>query len=362
MVKKTVGYVELEWTCPNCGGKNGGFDQTCQSCGAAQPQDVQFQQAAEEKLLTEEDQVERAKAGPDVHCRFCGTRNEATATACRRCGADLAEGAAREGGRVLGAHRDAPAKPVNCPACGTPNDANASHCSSCGASLAQAPPPPKPAARPAARRGRSRTLVLVLGALALIACIVGIVYLASMLFKTEATTGRVEGVEWTRTIAVEALLPAERQDWLDEIPADAPVGDCQSKLHHTSSEPVAGAEEVCGTPYTVDTGSGAGEVVQDCEYNVYADWCTYTVDEWQQVDTITLAGDDLNPAWPQVALGEGEREGAWTEEYEVVFAGEGDRYTYSPDGEGEFLQFEPGTTWTLEVNALGQVREVLPAD
>jgi DNA-directed RNA polymerase subunit RPC12/RpoP len=361
MVKKTVGYVELEWTCPNCGGKNRGFDQTCQSCGAAQPEDVQFQQAAEEKLLADEAQIERAKAGPDVHCRFCGTRNEASATHCSRCGAELAEGAAREAGRALGALRDAPAKPLSCPACGTPNDPNASHCASCGASLAPTPAEARPAAKPAAKRGLSRGCLIGLGALVLLACSVGIVFLVRS-GKTEATTGRVEAVEWTRSIAVEALLPAEHEDWYDEIPAGAPVGDCQSKLHHTSSEPVPGAEEVCGTPYTVDTGSGAGEVVQDCDYNVYADWCTYTVDEWQQVDTITLTGDDLLPVWPQVALGEGEQEGAWSEEYQVVFTSEGDRYTYSPEVESEFLHYEPGSTWTLEVNAFGQVREVLPVD
>ncbi len=361
MVRKTVGYVELEWTCPNCGPKNSGFDQVCQSCGAAQPEDVQFQQAAEEELLTEEAQIGRAKAGPDVHCRFCGTRNEAGATDCRRCGADLVEGTARESGRVLGAHRDAPAKPVNCPSCGTANDPNASHCASCGASLALTPTAPKPVAKPAAKRGMNRGCLIGLGALALIACIAGIVYLV-LASRTEATTGRVEAVEWTRSIAVEALLPAQHEDWLDEIPAGAPVGDCRSKLHHTSSEPVRGAEEVCGTPYTVDTGSGAGQVIQDCEYNVYADWCTYTVDEWQQVDTVTLNGSDLDPAWPQVTLGEGEREGTWSQEYEVIFASDGDRYTYSSDDEAEFLHYEPGSTWTLEVNTFGQVREVLPAD
>ncbi len=360
MTRKTVGYVELEWTCPSCGGKNSGFDQTCKSCGAAQPDDVQFQQAAEEELLTDQAEIERAKAGADIHCRFCGTRNEATATNCRRCGADLAEGAARESGRVLGAHRDAPAKPVNCPSCGTPNDPNASHCETCGASLVVAPPEVQSAAKPAAGPS-NRGLLMALGALALIACIAVIVFVV-LSGKTEASSARVEAVEWKRTIAIEALRPAEHQDWYDEIPAGAPIGNCQSKVHHTSSEPEPGAEEVCGTPYTVDTGSGAGEVVQDCEYSVYADWCSYTVDEWQQVDTATATGSDLNPAWPQLALSAGEQEGARGEEYQVVFAGEDDRYTYSPSTETEFLQYELGTTWVLEVNTFGKVVEVQPSD
>lgn len=361
MTRKTVGYVELEWTCPNCGGKNSGFDQTCKSCGAAQPEDVQFQQAAEEKLLSDQAEIERAKAGADIHCRFCGTRNEATAANCRRCGADLAEATARESGRVLGAHRDAPAKPVNCPACGVLNDPNASHCFTCGASLAVATTGAGPAPTSPAARESSRGILYLLGALALIAVIAVVVFVV-LSSRTEAATARVEALEWTRTVAVEALLPAEHQDWYDEIPTGAPIGDCQSKVHHTSNEPEPGAEEVCGTPYTVDTGSGAGEVVQDCEYNVYADWCTYTVDEWQKVDSVTLSGSDLYPTWPQLSLAIGEREGARGEDYEVVFSGEDDSYTYSPTTETEFLQYEPGSAWLLEVNAFGKVVEVLPAD
>jgi hypothetical protein len=52
--KVTKGFVQLEWVCPNCDGRNPGPEKTCQSCGAPQPENVQFQRAATEKIITDE--------------------------------------------------------------------------------------------------------------------------------------------------------------------------------------------------------------------------------------------------------------------------------------------------------------------
>ncbi len=45
MPQETLGYVKLEWTCPKCRTRNPGTEKTCVSCGAPQPQEVQFEQA-----------------------------------------------------------------------------------------------------------------------------------------------------------------------------------------------------------------------------------------------------------------------------------------------------------------------------
>ena len=106
MPRESLGYVKLEWTCPNCGGRNPGPEKTCLSCGSPQPEDVQFEEAPDKELIQDEKELERAKAGPDIHCGFCGTRNPAGTLECSQCGADLVHGAIlRRGGRRL-SHRE----------------------------------------------------------------------------------------------------------------------------------------------------------------------------------------------------------------------------------------------------------------
>ena len=64
MTKKELGYVEMQWTCPNCGTINPGISRTCQQCGAAQPEDVQFEQAAGAMLRQARASSKRGAHGP----------------------------------------------------------------------------------------------------------------------------------------------------------------------------------------------------------------------------------------------------------------------------------------------------------
>src|SRR5689334_11004060 len=134
MSRRSKGIVELEWVCPNCDSRNRGSRKTCENCGAPQPENVKFQRASEEKLITDEKAVQAAKAGADIHCGFCGARNPATAKTCSQCGGDLAEGRKRQAGERLQA---APAQPktVTCKNCGTENPGSERICSKCGSPL-----------------------------------------------------------------------------------------------------------------------------------------------------------------------------------------------------------------------------------
>ena len=75
MTQKTEGYIELEWTCPNCQGNNPGPVKTCLNCGAPQPAEVAFHLPGEAKLKTDQATARQADAGPDLHCPYCGARN-----------------------------------------------------------------------------------------------------------------------------------------------------------------------------------------------------------------------------------------------------------------------------------------------
>jgi len=370
MTRKSLGFVQLEWTCPNCETRNPGPQKVCSNCGMPQPEDVKFEQPAQEKLIEDEAEIAKAKAGPDIHCYYCGSRNPADAETCSQCGAALTEGSARASGEVLGTHRDKPAAKIPCPACGAENEPDAPKCARCGASLVQPkpqePPPPKAAPAPAAK-SRSRLVGIVVGVVLVLLVCAGFITFFVLSNRTEDTAGQVQDCSWTREIDIEALVPVFDENWRDDIPAGADVGQCAEKVHHTESQPTGETREVCGTPYTVDSGSGHGEVVQDCEteeimeeVEIYADWCDYSVDQWQVIDTAALSGD-VNPRWPELRLQTNQREGKRDEGYQFTFRTEDGSYSYTTGNANLFAQCRPGDKWVLKVNTFNAVTGIEPA-
>ncbi len=364
MAKKVQGYVELEWTCPNCGNENGGSVRVCGTCGTPQPADVEFHQARVQRLIEDEEKLKLAKAGADIQCAYCGGRNPATFKSCSQCGSDLSEGAQREIGRVVGAFKPGPAGSIECENCGTHNAGTRTICHNCGAALpvvksAAAPAlTESPKAAPKAKSGVSPGLIAGI----LVACI-SVAALGWFLFlRTSDLVAPVVDVEWQRSIAVEALGPDERDDWQDQLPADAENISCTEKERNTiSSPPLDGNyEEVCGTPYTVDTGGGFGEVQQDCEYIVYENFCSYTVLDWVVFDTATLTGVNLNPNWPSPALAFEQRLGEESESYTCIFAASGQTYRYDTEDLNIFLSCQIGASFTLSINTLGAVVSIEP--
>lgn len=358
MAKKTLGYAELYWVCPNCEGINPGPEKTCSQCGAPQPEDVEFQQAERQELLQSESVKEKAAAGPDIHCPYCGARNPGNATACSQCGGDIDEGTQRQSGRVIGAFKTGSAEQVPCPHCGAENLDTATRCAQCGGSMQiqKAAAPPKAAAETPPKKKFPVVLVIIL----VVFCCIAAAVLWFLSMRTESTSGIVDRVYWERTIQIEALGPVEYSAWDDQVPTDAEVLDCEMEVRSIESEPAPNSEEVCGTPYNVDTGSGYAEVVQDCEYHVYDEYCAYTVMEWQPVDAATLSGSDFNPEWPEPDISAEERLGEYTETYTIYFDTADGSYPYSVDEFGEFQQFQVGTEWTLEVNTFGGIVSVSP--
>ncbi len=362
MAKKTLGHVELEWTCPSCGKRNPGSIQSCKTCGTAMPADIRFEVGVGQELDTSEETAARVAQGPDTHCPYCGARNAGAAVACRQCGGDLSEGARRQAGGVLGAYQSGPPPDLTCPHCGATNPGAATSCAKCGGPLAR-PSNAAPAARvePAPTEGKRRTLSLpVLFLIALLAC-AGVWVLIRSLSRSTATMGTVAAVEWTYSIAMEQLGPVERENWRDEIPDGARLGECSNKVRRTVDEPVPGATEACGTPYVEDTGTGQGRVVQDCQYQVPDQWCRYTVQDWIDAGEEEASGRDMRPYWPAMVTSTGRRESSRTETYRVVFDADGSQPVYRPGSLDEFQRLTPGSRWEIEVNRLGAVVSVQPA-
>lgn len=364
MAKKSLGYVHLEWECPNCGTLNVGTAEQCTNCQAPQPEDVTFQQTAVKQDVTDQKLIQRAQTGADVHCPYCGTRNPATAEQCSNCLGDLSDATARAKGRVLGQPPPKQASDITCEYCSSDNPASAKHCYNCGATLPRPKrtPPPRTHKQPLKAKNTSMNPIIIgIAVLALLCC--GLFAFLSM--RTEDVVGTVRSLSWERKILVETIGEAQYDDWQDEIPSSAlTVGSCTERVRYTQDTPTNNSREVCGDPYTVDTGTGIGEIVQDCVYEVYDDWCTYTVEEWVSAPALTSSGAGYSAFWPEdnITSRTDTREAGTEEVYKVEFSTDGERYTYTTSNFNEYQTFSEGTEWILSVNTFGSVLEVEPAD
>jgi hypothetical protein len=193
-----------------------------------------------------------------------------------------------------------------------------------------------------------------------LACCGAIGLYAILSARTSDVKGQVQSVTWERTVSILEERPAQKEAWEESVPSEASNVSCQDRYRETSSFPAPKSTEVCGTPYTLDTGSGVGKVVQDCEYMVYASYCEFTILEWQVVDQVVSSGSDLSPYWPTFNLQAGQQQGESQERFQVVFSADGNLYDYTPPDEGTFSQFAPGSTWTLKINTFGVLTGVEP--
>jgi hypothetical protein len=345
--RKSKGFIQLEWECPNCNTRNPGPEKTCASCGAPQPDNVQFVRPAEQKVVTDENAVKAAQAGADIHCGFCGTRNPATATVCSQCGGDLKEGKARQAGRVLEPAQAAP-KTVVCKNCGTENPSANTICSKCGVPLPRAVverPVPVMAAPGTAAVKPKKTNWLLLGGIGGVLLLCCIAALFVFVFPSSSVQATVTDVQWQTSVPVQEQEEVRYTDKQGSAPSDAYDVSCRTET-----------ERICEQK-EVDRGNGYAEVVEEC-HDESTDYCSYTVTEWQTIQTYTLDGDDLHPVYSSPNISSDQRLGSASEDLTVYFDTEDGPKTYSPGNVDEFQQFQPGTVWTLKMNAVGAVLDV----
>jgi hypothetical protein len=341
-------FVELEWVCPNCDSRNKGSKKTCENCGAPQPDNVKFQRAADEKIVTDEKSLAAAKAGADIHCGFCGTRNPGNAVTCSQCGGDLKEGKARQSGQVLQAAAPAP-KAINCANCGTENQGSAHTCVKCGSPLpraaavaaSQSVPVPAPA-KNAPKKKVNQWMLAGIGALFLICCIAAVLLFA---IPSKSVKGTVTDLQWQTSVPVQEIQAVNYSNKSGSAPSNAYNVSCRTD-----------SQEVCEDK-TVDQGNGFAEVVTEC-HTKSEQYCDYTMDEWTTIQTYTLDGNDNFPVYDNPSLTSNQRTGSPAETLTVTFSVPNGQETYSPGSVTEFQQFEIGSTWTLKMNAMGGVMSV----
>lgn len=349
MSKGSGKFIQLEWECPQCDGRNPGPEQSCLSCGAPQPDDVEFVAPAERKYVSDEKSLKAARSGADTHCGFCDTRNPGNAEICSQCGGDLAEGERRKAGGEV--RQRAAEQKIRCSNCDAENTSSNHTCAECGAPLAQqklasAQSDAKgiKASGGAKEKASPKKRGCIIGAvLAVIAlCVAGAVFLFA---PSESVAGTVSDVHWQTSIAVQEQQEVRHDNETGSVPSDAYDVSC-----HTESE------QVCTTEL-VDQGNGFAEEVESCDTQ-NEEYCSYTALEWQTIETFTMDGNDYNPSYASPSLSNEQRLGNEDIDYSVNFSTEKGNIDYAPDDLDEYRQFQLGSSWNLNLNRLGTVVSV----
>jgi predicted RNA-binding Zn-ribbon protein involved in translation (DUF1610 family) len=343
----------MEWTCPNCNSRNPGPEKTCQNCGAPQPENVKFTLSEDAAFVKDEAEIKAAAAGADIHCAYCGTRNPATATTCKQCGADLKEGKARASGQEVKAQ--AARKSVKCPNCGAENISGEMMCKQCGAALPGAEPvsfgapmgAPVTGTGPQVQPRKKLNMLLLMGGIlgGLLVCCLAI-YL--IFLRPSATlTGTVTDVYWQTSISVQEIQPVSYSNERGSPPSDAYNVSCRDET-----------QTICEQK-EIDRGNGYVEVVEEC-HDETDTYCSYTVDEWKTLETFTEVGNDFSPYYASPSLTSDQRLGNEQIDFTVTFSSEKGQISYAPGSLEEFQQYQIGSQWTLKLNALGRVIGVEP--
>ena len=315
MAKLVMGY----WDCPFCGNKGVRGDVVnCPSCGRARG-DVQFyMKNYTEGEIREEDETgdveyldEQQSASfsknPDWYCSFCNSLNSDNLQVCSTCGASRADSEANYFQKLQEKKEKEAAE-----------------------AAAQAP-------AAAAKPSRKPLLILLLVVVAIVAVF--------MWMNGDKTSDRLDvtALEWVRNINVEENREFSESGW--NVPQGAEVTGERTELHHYDSVldhydtvQVPRTRQVIDhyeTYYTYsDNGNGSFsqvaherpvyttetyyETVQQPVYRQVPRYATkyyYNIWRWTPSRDVTASGNDHEAYWPEVTLGENEREGERTEVY-----------------------------------------------
>ena len=94
-------------------------------------------------------------------------------------------------------------------------------------------------------------------------------FLVAKMTQRQDLTASVESVHWMRTIPILAMVEVQRQAFSDEIPADADVGQCETKVEQslamcTALAPVIGYDKAATIAKTAyETGRTVREIARE---------------------------------------------------------------------------------------------------
>ncbi|HEU0013475.1 MAG TPA: hypothetical protein VFQ45_07310 [Longimicrobium sp.] len=350
---------EGRWDCPTCGAVGQlGRQLNCTSCGDPRPEGVRFYLPEDAPEVTDASQLAAARAGADWLCAHCGASARAAQDRCPGCGADRGTS-----GVQLTREYDLDDIPRSA---GDEPDAR---------------PLPAVSAPPRLRRRWFRKRWVA------VAATVGGVVWWNQPKQVEAT---VAGREWARGIEVHEYRTVREEDW--SVPSGGrqlrsfrAIRDYRRVLDHyeTRTRQVSDRVQVGTRTFTCgsrDLGNGHFEdrTCTEPEYEtryrtetyeepiyrrepIYDTKFAYEIERWLPDDTAHAEGEGAQePVWPEVKLGEKEREGTRIERYVLRFQdGEGNEYEAEVPLD-QFTRYAGGAAAKLRVQRNGKVEILEP--
>ncbi len=359
-IKIVEEYVEGYWKCPNCNAKCRGSEQTCDNCGAIRGENVEFFVEDNAPVITDEAELEKAKAGPDWICKFCGNTSPSSSPKCTGCGSLRTDGKNRQVKEI---------KTEPEPSGG------------------DEPPKPMPTGMK-------------------IGCsIFAILMLILMALSCQQKPGQLEvlSTSWTRSIEREQFKTVRESAWQNEVPSGAREISRNREIRKYNEIP-DGFEEV-DESYTekvktgekkvedgkVNLGNGRFKVkykmvpeykevtrtrrVKKQKYRkepVYDNKITYDIEKWIAIEKVTASGSDDEPKWPDSKASAKSppqigdiREGVKAEDYRVKAKRVSDGKEYDIKELGgksltfeQFMKLRKGSKWDAIFSGLGGLNEI----
>lgn len=348
---------EGAWDCPVCGRTaNRGPHKFCGGCGSPRGKEVKFYLPDDAKVVSDEAELNKAKAGPDWNCSFCGGDNPSSFDFCSGCGGSK-DGTSK---RDVTVKKNAPTQQ-------------------------KATQPKAPAKKPNYK-------VLIGCAIAFFIAFILFTGVGLILNISHDENITLKGFSWERSISIEKFKTLTEKAWEGEQPSDARIISKNKEVHHYNKIPIGtetktrtvtkkvqvGTEKVkvgqkdLGNGYFEDVyedrpiyeDKTSDETYQETIYKdepVYKTRYTYEIDRWVFERIEKASGTDQNASWPTDRIREKEREqaGKRTEKYIVYFTGKkGKEITYETKDEKKWLLFEPGKTYKAKITIAGKIKKI----
>lgn len=185
---------------------------------------------------------------------------------------------------------------------------------------------------------KNEQMIIVAMALSLFA-IVGF----AAFYPAKVQVIKVVAVAWERNISVEYLQTYIEEDW--SVPCGGRVISSWISLKSYT------------TSHTATNSKGHSRTTHTTHWRPATKY-KYEIDRWRHIRTEKARGEDFNPSWPTVTLGNRERKARSSQTYIVNFVGE-DKISYEKTfDEAAWKEHKIGFTYRARQNIFGQILDL----